>query len=64
MESLNKRWQKSSYSSSGNCVEVADHDGAVLVRDTKDHGHGTVHHYTAAEWRAFVASVKGVTSGR
>jgi hypothetical protein len=28
------------------------------VRDTKDGGHGPVHRYTAAEWRAFVAGVR------
>ncbi len=32
------KWIKSSYSASGNCVEVAarDHGNRVLVRDTKD----------------------------
>ena len=38
-------WRTSSYSGTqgGNCVEVAGHDGMILVRDTKDHGHGHVH---------------------
>ena len=51
-------WRKSSYSGSqgGNCVEVAGHDGMILVRDTKDHGHGHVHRFTPASWRAFVAA--------
>jgi hypothetical protein len=32
-------WRKASYSASeGGCVEVAGHEGVVLVRDTKDHG--------------------------
>jgi hypothetical protein len=64
MESRNERWRKSSYSGNGGCVEVADHKGAVLIRDTKDHGRGPVHRYTGAEWRVFVADVKGVTSDR
>ncbi len=53
-------WRKSSYSgqSGGNCVEVADHDGMILVRDTKDHGLGHVHQFTADDWRAFIAGVK------
>jgi len=31
------------------------------VRDTKDHGHGPVHAFTASGWRVFVASVRGGT---
>jgi hypothetical protein len=42
-------------------VEVAGHDGMILVRDTKDHGHGPVHAFTASGWRVFVASVRGGT---
>jgi Domain of unknown function (DUF397) len=54
------RWRKSSFSGNGgaSCVEVADHDGMILVRDTKDHGRGPVHRYTPEEWRAFVTSVR------
>jgi len=53
-------WRKSSFSGNGGeCVEVGQTaDGTVLVRDTKDHGSGPVHRYTAGEWRAFVAGVK------
>jgi hypothetical protein len=53
-------WRTSSYSGTqgGNCVEVAGHDGAILIRDTKDHGHGAVHRFTASRWRAFLASVR------
>jgi hypothetical protein len=55
------RWRKSSYSNGlgGECVEVAHlPDGGRLVRDTKDHGHGPVLRFTAAEWAAFTKSVK------
>ena len=57
---IDLRWRKSSYSGNGggDCVEVAAHDGMILVRDTKDHGRGPVHRYTAAEWRAFVAAIR------
>lgn len=59
MSELN--WHKSSYSGGegGACIEVADLPGAVFVRDTKDHGKGTL---TAGPdaWGAFVASVKPV----
>jgi hypothetical protein len=47
----------------GNCVQVARHDGVILVRDTKDRGHGPVHAFTADRWRAFVASVRDETFG-
>ena len=58
-------WRKSSYSGSqgGNCVEVAGHGGMILVRDTKDHGHGHVHRFAPASWRAFVAVVRNQESG-
>jgi hypothetical protein len=58
LDTLN--WRKASHSSSsgGECVEVADHDGTVLVRDTKQHGHGQVHAFTPGQWRAFVATLK------
>jgi hypothetical protein len=54
------RWRKSTYSGNGgaSCVEVAGHDGMVLVRDTKDHGRGPVHLYTPDQWRAFITSVR------
>jgi hypothetical protein len=61
MEQLDShRWRKSSFSGSngGGCVEVADRDGVILVRDTKDNGRGPVHRYTPDEWRAFVAGVR------
>jgi hypothetical protein len=60
MPGVEARWRKSSFSGTngGECVEAGSHDGAVLVRDTKQHGRGLVHRYTAAEWRAFVAAVK------
>ncbi|MBG0828531.1 DUF397 domain-containing protein [Planomonospora sp. ID67723] len=53
-------WVKSSLSSTNNeCVEVARPDrGPVLVRDSKDPD-GPKLAFTQAEWRAFVAGVKG-----
>ena len=62
MEVKGMKWRKSSYSSNGGdqCVEVGHDQRVVLVRDTKDHGHGQVHTFTTGEWCAFVASVKAV----
>ena len=50
-------WQKSSYSQSGSCVEVAFVDGAIAVRDSKDRGGPTLV-YTPDEWTAFLAGVR------
>jgi Domain of unknown function (DUF397) len=54
-------WRTSSYSGTqgGNCVQVATHDGMILVRDSKDHGEGHIHSFPAARWRTFVAAVRG-----
>jgi hypothetical protein len=51
-------WVRSSYSSSGNCVEAAAlSDGHVLIRDTKDRT-GPVLAITPAAWRRFADRVK------
>jgi hypothetical protein len=52
-------WRKSSHSggNGGACVEVAAHDGMILVRDTKDRGRGPVQRYTPAAWQAFVTDL-------
>jgi hypothetical protein len=52
-------WRTSSHSNAaGECVEAGQAQGAVLVRDTKQHGRGQVHRFTAAEWREFIARIK------
>lgn len=58
---MNTDWRKSSYSNgTGECVEVADlPDGVWLVRDTKDHGRGSILRFEEGAWQAFVAGVKG-----
>jgi Domain of unknown function (DUF397) len=59
-DKIDPRWRKSSYSGNGggNCVEIAAHGGMILVRDTKDRGHGPVHRFTPAAWRRFADLVK------
>ena len=57
MEGLN--WRKSNYSgnSGGNCAEVANLPGAVLVRDSKNpDGPRLAFGHTA--WEAFAASLR------
>jgi len=50
-------WVKSSYSSTGNCVEAAGQPGRVLIRDTKNQS-GPVLSTSAEAWRRFTAQVK------
>jgi len=53
-------WRKSSYSggSGGNCVELADQGGRVLVRDTKQAGAGPVLAFSTPAWRRFARELK------
>jgi Domain of unknown function (DUF397) len=58
MDDAGFRWVKSSYSSSGNCVELASQAGRVLVRDTNQAGTGPVVAFGADAWRRFVGQLK------
>jgi hypothetical protein len=52
-------WRKSSHSdANGDCIEVVDADRRIAVRDTKQHGHGTVLEFAVDAWREFLAEVK------
>ncbi|XVU25852.1 DUF397 domain-containing protein [Actinoplanes sp. CA-054009] len=51
------RWQRSRRCSSGTCVEVAQADGNILVRDSKN-PEGAILSFDPSEWRAFVEGVK------
>ena len=55
----NLGWRKSSFSGNGgaSCVEVAGHDGMILVRDTKDR-QGPVLSFSPQTWRQFADHVK------
>jgi hypothetical protein len=50
-------WCKSSYSGTGNCVEVARTGDQVLVRDSKL-ADGPLLRFTTDEWRAFAQGMK------
>jgi hypothetical protein len=50
-------WRKSSKSSTGNCVEIADDGERVLMRDSKDPS-GAVLAFDREVFRAFVAELK------
>ena len=58
MDLSRAQWRKSSCSGgNGACVEIADTDYGVAVRDSKDRS-GPVLVFTPGEWRAFAARVK------
>jgi predicted secreted Zn-dependent protease len=57
IESGAPQWRRSTKCASGNCVEVAEVDGQIMVRDSKNPGLAPLP-FTQAEWRAFVAGVK------
>jgi hypothetical protein len=56
-------WRKSSYSGGqgGNCVEVADNESRVVVRDTKDRT-GPVLRFTPDAWQQFAKQLKSLAS--
>jgi hypothetical protein len=51
----NARWRKGGISGDGGCVEVAYADGAIGVRDSKDHGAGPILVFSERERTAFLA---------
>lgn len=55
MEETQKHvWQRSSACSGGNCVEVAEVPGGVLLRDSKNPDVAPFA-FSAEEWNAFLA---------
>ncbi len=51
-------WRTSTRSNNGsNCVEVDFTTGGVELRDSKDHGTGSVLDFTPPQWRAFLREV-------
>jgi Domain of unknown function (DUF397) len=50
------KWRKSSYSSSGACVEVAPQRETILVRDSKD-PEGAILTFGRESFTAFIAAV-------
>jgi len=52
-------WRKSSYSNAngGDCIEVADKAGAILVRDTKNRT-GAMLRVDAEAWERFTDTIR------
>jgi hypothetical protein len=59
-DKIDLRWRKSSYSGNGggSCIEVADDDSRILVRDTKQHGYGPTLQFSSDAWRRFAKQVQ------
>lgn len=58
MDMRNAEWRKSSFSSNGNCAEVADlPDGGKAMRNSR-FPDGPVLKFTEAEWTAFLLGVR------
>ena len=56
-------WRKATHShGNGACVEIAAGQRAVGVRDTAQAGRGLTLEFSAAAWRAFIATVKCVSA--
>ena len=50
-------WRKASFCASGECVEVTQQNGMILLRDSKK-PRSRPQHYTAEEWQSFVRGIK------
>lgn len=61
---VNPGWRKSSHSDNGGsgCVEAGHIPGAVLIRDTTQHGQGPILRVPGGTWRAFAAAVRAETA--
>jgi len=50
-------WQRSTRCDGGACVEVALHQGEVVLRDSKN-PHGPLLRFSRSEWAAFIGGVQ------
>jgi hypothetical protein len=57
MQTPQPAWRKASFCASGECVEVAQQNGMIVVRDSKEPS-GWKLNYTPEEWRTFVRGIK------
>lgn len=57
MDQQHLEWHKSSHSGGSGCIEVAQADGAIALRDSKA-PNGPVMKFTKHEWSAFMDGVR------
>lgn len=50
-------WRKATFCASGECIEVSQQSGAIMVRDSVQ-PHGAVLTYAASDWQTLVRSIK------
>jgi hypothetical protein len=60
MGTLDPQWRKSSRSggNGGACVEVGQHGGSVLVRDSKSESSGLELPFSSGAWTDFLTALK------
>jgi hypothetical protein len=51
------KWRKSTFSATGDCVEVAFGSESVYLRDSKD-PYGTMLTFAPSEWSAFLINLR------
>lgn len=56
LQTEHSSWRRASFCASNECVEVAPHNGMIIMRNSTE-PHGQVM-YTAAEWQSFVLGIK------
>jgi hypothetical protein len=58
-EAVNPHWRKSSYTSNGGlqCVEAGHIPGAILIRDSRQHGTGLTLRVTPAAWQRLTTRI-------
>ena len=56
-QTVQPAWRRASFCASGECVEVAQRNGMIILRDSKE-PRGSVLHYTPEEWQSFVRGIK------
>ncbi|HYN97772.1 MAG TPA: DUF397 domain-containing protein [Pilimelia sp.] len=52
------RWRRATRCDHANCVEIAEAQDYVHMRDSKASGSAPVLTFTQAEWRSFIAATK------
>jgi hypothetical protein len=55
--SVQPAWRTASFCASGECVQVAQRDGLIILRDST-RPDGTTLRYAGDEWRSFVRNIK------
>lgn len=55
-------WRKASFCASGECVEIAQRNDPIIVRDSKQ-TYGNMLYYPIEEWRGFIRDIKAGVFG-